>query len=185
MTGLQPDTTYYVEVMATNSAGTTDGPIITFTTSNVPSPTTQAATGITGTAATLNGSVNPEGSATSVSFVYGTDPQLASGTTPTTAQSIGSGTSAVAVNAALTGCSRARLIITRLWRTPGGTTDGTILSFITPAPPVPTTQAATDVTDTGARLNGNVNPEGSPTTITFVYGTDPTLTNGTSSTPLR
>ncbi len=186
VTGLQPDTTYYVEVVATNSAGTTDGPIITFTTPNVPSTTTQAATGITGTAATLNGSVNPEGIATSVSFVYGTNPQLASGTTTTAAQSIGSGTSAVAVNAALTGLQPGTTYYYEVVaNSAGGTTDGSILSFITPAPPVPTTQAATDVTDTGARLNGNVNPEGSPTTINFVYSTDSTLTNGTSSTPAQ
>ena len=46
------------------------------------------------TGATLNASVNPEGSATTYIFVYGTDSTLSSGTTKTTAQSAGSGTSA-------------------------------------------------------------------------------------------
>jgi hypothetical protein len=85
------DYTYFIQVPVT---GSTLAP---------PTATTQAATGVTATAATLNGSVNPEGSDTSVSFIYGTDPQLKTGTTTTSAQPLGSGTSAVAVNAALTG----------------------------------------------------------------------------------
>ena len=38
-----------------------DGSILSFTTLAPPTATTQAATGVTTTAATLNGSVNPEG----------------------------------------------------------------------------------------------------------------------------
>ncbi len=53
---------------------------------------------LTATTATLNGGVNPHGSATSVSFVYSTNSTLTNGPT-TPAQSIGSGTSAVAVSA--------------------------------------------------------------------------------------
>ena len=99
MTGLAPDTTYYFEVQATNAGSTTDGTILHFTTSAAaitkPAATTVAATSITSTGATLNGSVNPEGSAATYSFVYGTNSTLSSGTTTTTAQSAGSGTSAV------------------------------------------------------------------------------------------
>ena len=82
--------------------GRRSGSILSFTTLAPPIATTLAATGVTTTAATLNGSVNPEGSATTVTFVYGTDPTLKTGTTTTGAQLIG-GTSAVAVTAALTG----------------------------------------------------------------------------------
>ena len=66
-------------MVATNSAGTTNGAILSFTTGTVthrPVATTQAATAVTSTTATLNASVNPEGSATTVTFVYGTDPDL-------------------------------------------------------------------------------------------------------------
>ena len=42
-------------------------------------------------------------------------------------------------------------------------------------PPTATTQAATAITATTATLNASVNPEGSATTVTFVYGTDSTL----------
>ena len=58
-----------------------------------PTATTEAATGVTATAAALNGSVNQQGSATTVVFVYGTDPTLSTGTTTTPAQAIGGGTS--------------------------------------------------------------------------------------------
>ena len=98
LTGLTPSTTYYFEVQATNAGGTTDGAILHFTTSaavgTAPAATTLAATSITSTGATLNASVNPEGSATNYSFVYGTNATLSSGTTTTIAQSAGSGTSA-------------------------------------------------------------------------------------------
>ena len=82
LTGLQPNTTYYYEVVATNSVGTTDGSILSFTTPAAPAATlatTQAASNVTSTAATLSGSVNPEGAATSVSFIYGTDPDIDDG----------------------------------------------------------------------------------------------------------
>ena len=67
-----------------------------------PTAIVQPTSDLTATTATLNGGVNPDGSATSVSFDYGTNSTLTSGTT-TPAQSIGSGTSAVAVSAPLTG----------------------------------------------------------------------------------
>ena len=68
-----------------------------------PSVTTVAATSISSGGATLNASVNPEGNATTYSFVYGTDPTLTSGTTSTTAQSAGSGSSDQPESAAVTG----------------------------------------------------------------------------------
>lgn len=46
-----------------------------------PDATTQAATSVMGTDATLNASANPQGSPTAAGVVYGTDPNLASGTT--------------------------------------------------------------------------------------------------------
>src|SRR5262249_6319764 len=68
-----------------------------------PTATTQAATAITKTGATLNASVNPHGSHTAVSFVYSTDPTLTTGTTTTPAQDIGGGPSPVLVTAPVTG----------------------------------------------------------------------------------
>ena len=188
LTGLQPNTTYYYEVEATNSAGTTVGtPPLSFTTAAAaPLATTQAASNVTSTAATLSGSVNPEGAATSVDFVYGTDSALQNGTSTTSTQQIPSGTSAVSVNAALTGLQPNTTYYEEVVATNSvGTTDGSILSFTTPAAaaaPLATTQAASNVTATTAALNGSVNPEGAATSVSFIYGTDPTLTTGTTTT---
>jgi hypothetical protein len=63
-------------------------------------PTTGAPTAITGTGATLNGSVNPEGTAVSVSFNFGPTTSYGSSTTP---QTIGPGDSPVTFTAPLTG----------------------------------------------------------------------------------
>jgi len=96
--------------------------------------TTEAATSVTATGATLKASVNPEGSATTYSFVYGTNSTLTSGTTTTTAQSAGSGTSALSETAALTGLTVGTTYYDRVVATnAGGTTLGAILSFTTPA----------------------------------------------------
>ena len=61
LTGLQPGTRYYDQVVATSVGGTTAGTILSFTTLAPPAATTQAATAVTDTTATLNGSVNPQG----------------------------------------------------------------------------------------------------------------------------
>ncbi len=137
LTGLTPGTTYSFRVVATNIGGTALGDILSFTTAAAaPAATTQAATAITSTGATLNGSVHPEGSATSVTFVYGTDSSLTTGRKTTTAQAIGGGTTAVAVNAALTGLALSTTYFFQVVATSaGGTTGGAILSFTTAAVP--------------------------------------------------
>jgi hypothetical protein len=185
LTGLTPKTTYFFQVVATNAGGTTLGTTLSFTTAAAaPAATTRVATAITSTGATLTGSVNPEGTATSVTFVYGTDSSLTTGTTTTTDQAIGSGTTGVAVTAPLTGLTPKTTYFFQVVATnAGGTTDGAILSFTTLAiPPTAATQAATGVTATAAALNATINPEGSMTAVSFVYSTDPTLMAGTITT---
>ena len=101
-----------------------------------PAVTTLAATAIGSSTATLNGTVNPNGDATTVTFIYGTDSTLATGTTTTTAQAIGGGTSPVAVTAPLTGLTPGTTYYFGVVATNGGgTADGTILSFTTAARP--------------------------------------------------
>lgn len=70
--------------------------------SNAPVATTNAASGITASAATLNGSVNPEGASTTYQFEYGTTTAYGS-FAPASPASAGSGTSAVSESAALSG----------------------------------------------------------------------------------
>jgi hypothetical protein len=115
-------------------------PTPTPTPTPAPTATTQAATAITSTGATLSASVNPEGSTTTVMFVYGTRSALSSGTTTSSGQSIGDGSAAVSVTAALTGLTAGTTYYYEVVATSaGGTTDGSILSFHTPTPtPTPT-----------------------------------------------
>ena len=82
ITGLSPNTTYYARAYSTNTAGTSYGSIVSLTTSvTVPTVTTNTASSIFPTFATLNGTVSSTGGATVTArgFVYG--PTTAYGTT--------------------------------------------------------------------------------------------------------
>ena len=75
ISGLSASTTYHFRIVATNSSGTRYGSDRTFTTlsaTGAPVVTTNAATNVTSSSATLNGSLDPHGLATSVHFQYGT-----------------------------------------------------------------------------------------------------------------
>jgi hypothetical protein len=72
ITGLAPGTTYHYKVCGVNSFGTSCGTDMTFTTSAIlPTIVTTAATGISSTGATMNGTVNAGGASTAVTFEYG------------------------------------------------------------------------------------------------------------------
>src|SRR5262249_57177587 len=87
--------------------GTSFGADMMFTTSAVvpPTATTGAATNVTATSATLTGTVNPNGLATTAYFQWGRT--TAYGQT-TASQSIGSGTGTVSESATLTGLTPSR-----------------------------------------------------------------------------
>jgi subtilisin family serine protease len=98
-----------------------------------PSATTGAATDVSTTSSTLNGSVNPNGTVTNAWFEWGTSSTL-SGFNSTSSESIGSGTSAESVSASLSGLSASTTYYFRVAASnDGGTTKGSILSFTTPA----------------------------------------------------
>jgi hypothetical protein len=67
-----------------------------------PSAATGAASSVSTTSATLNGTANPQGAATSCAFLYGTTTSYGQATP---AQSVGSGTANVSVSAAISGLS--------------------------------------------------------------------------------
>ncbi len=78
ITGLTPGTTYYWRLAATNAVGSASATGTPFTTL-LPAPTvkTDAASEITASQARLNGTVNPNGAATSYRFRYGRTADLA------------------------------------------------------------------------------------------------------------
>src|SRR4029077_2392241 len=66
-----PGTTYYYCAITNNSFGTGFGPVVSFTTTtSVPTVSTTAPSAVTSTGATLNGSANPGGGATTGWFRY-------------------------------------------------------------------------------------------------------------------
>jgi hypothetical protein len=96
---------------------------------------TAPASGVSATAATLNGVVTPGGTDTTYSFEYGTGPGYGSSTTVTDA---GSGDAAELVQAALTGLQPSTTYYYRLDTTAGGvTSDGPQQTFTTLATPAP------------------------------------------------
>lgn len=134
-----------------------------------PTALTGTVSAVGGTTATLNGTVNPAGSATDWWFEYGTTTAYGSKTVATAA---GSGSANVSVSKALTGLAPATTYHYRLVaKSSQGTTNGSDGLFTTASPPVAVTQAATGVGPTSATLGGTVNPSGQPTTWLVEYGT--------------
>ena len=188
LSGLSSGTPYYFRAAASNAAGTAKGSIVGFSTTAVaPAVTTNAATSVTAAGATVNGAVNPNGQAATAWFEWGTDPALGTFST-TSSQPVGSGTTSQTVNAALSGLSSGTPYYFRAAASnSAGTAKGSIVGFSTTAvAPTVTTNAATSVTAAGATVNGAVNPNGSPATAWFEWGTDPALGtfSSTSSQPV-
>jgi hypothetical protein len=102
VSGLEGGQEYHFRIVASNAAGTTKGEDQTFTTLKPPKATTEPATSVKSTQATLNGTVDPEGVATSYWFEYGTTTSYGT-KIPATAIEVGSGTSGVAVSRTPTG----------------------------------------------------------------------------------
>jgi plastocyanin len=100
ISGLTPGTTYHYLLVAENNTGTGEGTDKTFKTNGPPTATTAAATGVLATEATLHGTVNPGGHATTYIFEYGKE--LSYGE-KTSSKSAGTGTANVSASATLTG----------------------------------------------------------------------------------
>jgi len=140
-------------------------------TSGPPVVVTTAATSVTGTSATLNGTVNANGASTTVTFNYGLT--TAYGSTIAGVPGSVTGSTVNPVTAALTGLLPGNTYHFRVSGTnSSGTTNGNDMTFLTPAvAPTVTTTAAAPVYGTMATLNGTVNAGGASTTVTFEYGT--------------
>ena len=93
LSGLAAGTAYHYRVVATNGAGTSRGADGIFTTLSAPAVVTGAASGVTPTTATLNGTVDPNGRATTWYFEYGTSTSYG---TKTAVKDAGSGGSNIA-----------------------------------------------------------------------------------------
>jgi len=183
LTGLSANTTYHFRISASNAAGTGTGSDATFkTVANPPALETKAASSVTQTTVTLNAMVNPNGATLSkCEFEYGAT--NAYGSIAPCSSLPGSGISAVAVSASLTGLGANTTYHFRISATnAGGTSKGpdeafTTLPTATPtAAPMVETKAASSVTQTSAALNATVDPNGGTVVkCEFEYGSTPAL----------
>ena len=133
VTGLAGNTTYYFQAWASNSNGTSQGAIFSFTSgqSQVPIATTLPVSVFGSNTATVVGSVNPNGLDTVVWFQYSTNSSL-SGSFVLPQQDAGSGIIAVPVSARLSGLAAGTTYYFQVLATNNsGTSQGAILSFNT------------------------------------------------------
>jgi hypothetical protein len=130
ITGLAPDTTYHVRIVATDVDGTTTTGDQAFTTLALPHITDTAAMHLTTTEADLTAKINPRGADTTYHFEWGTDTSYGT-SVPNPAAGIGDGTTDVLVSQHLTGLRRDTTYHFRLVATSAnGTTTGPDHTFI-------------------------------------------------------
>ena len=167
ITQLTPGVAYYVKAYATNSEGTGYGIELNFTTSiKPPSAAALAATLVTNTTATLNGAVNANGNSTTVTFEYGIS-NLYGSTAPGKPSPV-TGLSPTSVSAVIVGLTPNTAYHFRIKSV---NTDGTAYSDdLTFTTRQAKTEAATNITNIGATLNGTVNANNLSTFVTFEYG---------------
>ena len=168
--------TYHFRVVAHNNGGNSFGADRTFTTLTATGPpvaTTSAATLIASLSATLNGSLNPHGLTTTVSFQYGTTTAYGS-TTPMQTQT---GNTYRNIVANISGLSANTVYHFRIVATNSAGTrfggDRTFTTLSVTGPPVATTNPVTFIASFSAMLNALLNPHGLPTSVHFQYGTTP------------
>ena len=174
ITDFEDGTTVYYKAYATNCTGTAYGEVMSFMTGvSLPTVVTNGASNVTSTGATLNGNVTFNGGATVTErgFMYGTNASNLS-------QSVQSGSGTGSYTKALSGLSAGTIYYYKAYATNSeGTAYGEVMSFTTEDASLPTvvTYDATNVTSTGATLNGNVTDDGGATVTErgFFYSTDP------------
>src|SRR4029077_9042036 len=184
ISGLLASRTYHFRIVAHNGGGTSFGSDRTFTTLSATGPpvvATSPATLVASSSATLNGSVDPHGLTTNVSFQYG--PTTSYGSTPPMQSRTGNTYLNISANISSLMASRVyhfRIVATNS----AGTTFGGDRTFTTlsaTGPPVVTTDPATFIASFSATLNSLLDPHGLTTSCHFQYGT--TTSYGLNTAP--
>ena len=158
-------------------------------TTPAPAATTGAATNVTNSSATLNGTVNPNGTSTSAYFEYGPTTNYGFTTSPGV---FGSGTSPVQVSSVFTDLNQDTIFHYRLVavNSNGDTTFGNDVVFSTslPAPSLNVPVASTSPTFTWSQITGNqgyrivvdTNPNNLPTDANSFTDASATINDTTS-----
>ena len=197
ISGLKPQSTqYHYRLVATNPNATIDGSNQNFTTPNT--VIAEAASGVTPTEATLNGTVNPDTTTLSACvFEWGPkmgpfdELQLYPETTPCVPGPGGiTGESPVAAEAHISGLHPGTPYAYRLRATyPSGPAIGPKLEnegglIVRTLGPAIDAVWSEDVVRTEATLRAEVNPEGAATTYHFEYGASPAYGQETPELPV-
>ncbi|MBI5104372.1 MAG: M36 family metallopeptidase [Solirubrobacterales bacterium] len=180
VTGLAPATTYHFRLVALRGGVRYAGTDRTFTTAPAatvaPVAVTGAASAIRSDSATIAGTVDPKGTATSFQVEYGTSDAYGA-VAPAAPRAVGSGTGPVAVGETLVALApnttyHYRVVAIRGGlRTPGADATFTTAAVTDPAPPAASTDPiGTDAGTTTAVLAGTVNPRGKAASYHFEYG---------------
>jgi hypothetical protein len=170
----------YAPAGATYALDQTATPMVTITAPPVAS--TDAASDVGVSSATLNGTVNPDGLPTTYHFDYGTSTAYGQSTATAAA---GSDDAGHAESAPLTGLLPLTTYHFRIVATStAGTSVGADQTFTTGGlAPTARTGPAQHVTQTTATITGTVDPNGLPTTYRFDYGTSTAYGRSTLVSP--
>jgi hypothetical protein len=174
VTGLAAGVTYHFRVVAENSLGVSKAEDRTFTTSPaVKSVTTEPASDVLPGSATLHGSLDPDGFATTFYFEWGTDTTYGSTEPLPPGDPVGTTAPGITpVSASIAGLAPGTTYHYRLvGKNSFDATEGQDQAFTTPQTPSIESFSSTHVTETSADLVGRINPNGYATTYYFEYGT--------------
>ena len=185
ISALTSDTTYHYRLVATNTNGTNRGPDQTFTPHAVANLSTEAATNVTPTGARLNGSFLGNGEDTHYYFEWGTDTSYGNTTPAPPGADAGSGGGPTFESTDLTGLIPQTEYHYRIVASNSvGTSRGEDQSFVSlPAVAELKTEAATNVTPTGARLNGSFLGNSEDTHYYFEWGSTESFGSTTALPP--
>ncbi len=193
--GLEPATTYFYRLVATNATGTTEGKVEEFKTeaAKAPSIDGEEVTGVTQTDAELHALINPNYQETKYQFKLGTDTSYTLGAVLAAEGVLGAGfgddgvsidlKAPEGVNEAIKLTPNTEYHYEAIATNATGSTEGLVAlgdqTFLTlPNPPTVSTGGASSITPNSATIAGSVNPgaEGKlpqdETTYSFQYSTD-------------
>ena len=169
--GLEPGTAYHFRLAAASAGGTGEGADNTFTTPYAPLATTEGASEISASEATLAAVVDPSGANTSYKFEYGTTTAYGS-TFPANPGSVGSEAGPESVSETLNGLSEDTTYHYRVVaENEVGTTNGADQTFTTLLLPEVETEEAELGEANEAVLTAAIDPSEQETTYQFEYGT--------------